>query len=143
MAGVFKSTDAGATWTAANAGLTNLGINALAVNPATPTTLYAGTGDGVFKSTDSGETWAAASAGSRTRRLALAINPAAPDTLYAGTGGAGVFRSTDGGTHGPRSARACPASTLRTTPEVLVSSLALDPTGVTTSMPASLSACGS
>ena len=33
---------------------------ALAINPATPSTLYAGTEDGVFKSTDSGGTWVAA-----------------------------------------------------------------------------------
>ncbi len=41
--GVFKSTDSGGTWTAANTGLTNLTVYALAINPATPATLYAGT----------------------------------------------------------------------------------------------------
>ncbi len=52
--GVFKSTDSGATWAAANTGLTNWVVQALAVDP-TAATLYAGTGgDGVFKSTDSG-----------------------------------------------------------------------------------------
>src|SRR5207249_6495890 len=35
-------------------------INALAIDPQTPTTLYAGTsGDGVFKSTDGGGNWSA------------------------------------------------------------------------------------
>jgi hypothetical protein len=38
--GVFKSTDGGANWSAANSGLTNLSIYSLAINP---TMLYAGT----------------------------------------------------------------------------------------------------
>jgi photosystem II stability/assembly factor-like uncharacterized protein len=47
-AGVFKSTDGGGSWTADNAGLTNLYVLALAVNPSAGT-LYAGTaGGGVF-----------------------------------------------------------------------------------------------
>ena len=46
--GVFKSTDAGGTWSALNTGLTDLAVNALAIDPLTPTTLYAGTGTGVF-----------------------------------------------------------------------------------------------
>ena len=46
---MFKSTDGGATWNALNAGLTNPVVTALAIDPAMPTTLYAGTiGDGVF-----------------------------------------------------------------------------------------------
>src|SRR5687768_8870098 len=43
--GVFHSTDGGGSWTAINAGLTNLFISALAMTPAT---LYAGTGASVF-----------------------------------------------------------------------------------------------
>ena len=41
--GVFKSTDSGGTWTAANRGLTNPNVKALAIDPSTPATLYAGT----------------------------------------------------------------------------------------------------
>jgi hypothetical protein len=75
---------------------------ALAINPTTPATLYAGTYDGVFKSTDSGGTWAAVNTGLTTLQVgALAINPTTPATLYAGTGGmydgGGVFKSTDSG----------------------------------------------
>ena len=62
--GVFKSTDSGGTWTAANTGLTSRSVYALAIDPTSPATLYAGThGGGVFKSTDSGGTWAAANTG--------------------------------------------------------------------------------
>ncbi len=74
-------------------------INALAIDPQTPTTLYAGTsGDGVFKSTDGGTTWRAVNTGLDPRRccFALAIDPQTPTTLYASTDG-GVFKSTDGG----------------------------------------------
>ena len=52
--GVFKSTDAGGSWTAMNTGLTYHFVGALAINPSTPTTLYAGTADGVFDIEQSG-----------------------------------------------------------------------------------------
>jgi len=51
---VFKSTDAGGSWTAMNTGLSNTNVQALAINPSTPTTLYAGTADGVFDIEQSG-----------------------------------------------------------------------------------------
>ncbi|HEX7605635.1 MAG TPA: hypothetical protein VF348_02920, partial [Usitatibacter sp.] len=72
-------------------------IFALAINPSTPSTLYAGTdGGGVFKSTDSGGTWAAANTGLTNLTVqALAIDPSTSSTLYAGTDGGGVFKSTD------------------------------------------------
>jgi photosystem II stability/assembly factor-like uncharacterized protein len=97
--GIFKSTDAGGTWSAVNTGLTSPNVRALAINPTTPATLYAGTvfGLGVFKSTDSGATWTVANTGLTSHYVdSLAINPATPTTVYAGTDG-GVFRSTDAG----------------------------------------------
>jgi photosystem II stability/assembly factor-like uncharacterized protein len=74
-------------------------VNALAINPANPATLYAGTyGGGVIKSTDSAGTWAAANTGLTNLTIqALAINPSTPATLYAGTADGGVFKSTDSG----------------------------------------------
>ncbi len=69
-------------------------INALAIDPITPTTLYAGSFvSGVFKSTDGGQHWTELI---RLCVFALAIDPATPTTLYAGTCG-GVFKSTDAG----------------------------------------------
>src|SRR3989454_550397 len=55
--GVFKSTDGGASWNAI--GLTGVGgVLTLAIDPLTPTTLYAGTGiSGVHKSTNGGLSW--------------------------------------------------------------------------------------
>ncbi len=70
---------------------------ALAIDPATPTPLYAGTYfGGVFKSTTAGRSWFNIGL-APTYVVALAIDPVTPTTLYAGTGAGGVFQSTDGG----------------------------------------------
>ena len=90
---MFKSTDGGGKWDAVNTGLTATNVLALAVDPATPATLYAGTdGGGVFKSTNGGGNWRAFNTGlTDTSVNALAIDSATPSTLYAGTDGGGVF----------------------------------------------------
>ncbi len=74
-------------------------INALAIDPTTPTILYAGTdGNGVFKSTNGGENWNAVNTGLTNADVrALAIDPKKPTTLYAGTWEGGVFKSVNGG----------------------------------------------
>jgi hypothetical protein len=70
-------------------------IDDLAIDPRTPSSLYAGTSDGVFKSSDSGGTWSAAKTGLPTGQVrSLAIDPVTPTILYAGTN-AGVFKSSD------------------------------------------------
>ena len=89
---MFKSTNGGANWGAINAGLTYKNVIALAIDPVTPTTLYAGTYvGGVFKSTNGGATWRTADAGlASTTVSALAIDSATPATVYAGTNDRGV-----------------------------------------------------
>jgi hypothetical protein len=76
-------------------------ITAVAIDPQTPTTLYAGTPDrGVFKSVDAGATWILTGL-IGIRVTSLAIDPRNPSTVYAGTQGGGVFRfksADDGGT---------------------------------------------
>jgi len=71
----------------------------LAIDPVTPTTVYAGTyGAGVFKSVSGGESWTAANTDLTTTVVfALAIDPVTPATVYAGTRGGGVFKSINGG----------------------------------------------
>jgi photosystem II stability/assembly factor-like uncharacterized protein len=75
-------------------------VRALAVDPVTPSTVYAATdGGGVFKSADGGGSWTAINAGlsSGSTVMALAVDPVTPSTVYAGTNGGGVLRSDDGG----------------------------------------------
>jgi hypothetical protein len=62
--GIFKSTDAGANWSATGPVPTQ-GITTLAIAPQTPGTLYACShdGDGVFKTIDGGTTWNALNSG--------------------------------------------------------------------------------
>jgi photosystem II stability/assembly factor-like uncharacterized protein len=64
----------------------------LAMDPLTPTILYAGiAGGGVFKTADGGLTWSAIDSGLRSLViLALAVGPLTPTTIYAGTA-VGVF----------------------------------------------------
>jgi hypothetical protein len=72
-------------------------VYALAIDPTTPSTVYAGTYyGGVFKSTNGGGAWSAVNTGLSSYSVsALAIDPTTPSTLYAGTSG-GVFKSTNG-----------------------------------------------
>ena len=67
---MFKSTNGGASWSAANTGLTDtLCYTPWRSIPATPTTLYAGTyGGGVFKSTNGGANWSAVNTGLTSHR---------------------------------------------------------------------------
>jgi len=101
--GVFKSTDAGGTWS----GINTAGhcVGNLRFDPRTPATLYARYNSaayspvhptGVLKTTDEGATWSALGPKSG-EVLALAIDPETPTTLYAGLREDGVFKSTDGG----------------------------------------------
>lgn len=92
-AGIFKSLNGGAIWTAALTQPTNLDIRALAFGDSS--TLYAAThGDGVFKSTDAGLNWTACS-GQPSNTLLLSLVVDALGTIYVGSE-AGVFKSTNG-----------------------------------------------
>jgi hypothetical protein len=72
-------------------------VTALAIDPTTPATLYAGTYGGVFKSANSGGTWAGVNTGLAYLDVrSLAIDPTTPTTLYVGTQW-GAFRSTNSG----------------------------------------------
>lgn len=98
-AGVFLSTDDGATWSSVNAGLSNSDITALAESGDTD--LFAGTwGGGVYYSTNNGTSWTAANTGltnGTVSALAIASNGAGGTNLFAGTSGGGIFLSTNNG----------------------------------------------
>jgi hypothetical protein len=90
---LFKSTEAGGTWSAINTGLAYPSITTLAIDPTMPQTIYAVIhGGGMFKSTDAGGSWSALNTGLINIAISvLAIDPKSPLTIYAGTVGAGVW----------------------------------------------------
>ena len=93
--GLFRSANAGASWTASNRGLRSWNVLALALDPASPGTLYAGTAAAIYKSSDAGQSWNELQANLYVS--AIAVDPRATSTLYAATH-MGVIKSTDGGT---------------------------------------------
>lgn len=97
--GLFRSSDAGASWSAINDGLTNVMVTDVAVDPVTTSNVYAVTRypGGVFKSTDSGRSW------SLVRYLppegqegVVAIDPADPRIVFVANT-FGLLKSVDGG----------------------------------------------
>ncbi len=114
--GVWKSTDAGATWQARSTGLDDAAIGAIAISASNPKAIYVGSGhpeprydiqsgNGVYKSTDGGEHWQYAGLRETKHIGAILIDQKNPDVVLVGALGhwfgpnpeRGVFRSTDGG----------------------------------------------
>ncbi len=112
--GVFKSTDGGATWNAAGAGLPVSqpgyfanGVAALAIDPKNPATLYAATGlsvsagGGLFKSTDGAMSWSPVNSGLAGIVDAPVIDPRNSNSLYLAYPAADfkgpILKSADGG----------------------------------------------
>jgi hypothetical protein len=98
--GIFKTTSSGANWSAINSGLFGLTVQAIAVDPTSSSTVYAGTTNGVFKSNDGGANWLPSSLGMANLSIfavAVAIDPTSHTTLYAGTTGGGTYKSVDAG----------------------------------------------
>src|ERR1700724_1191234 len=94
--GVQRSDDGGATWRPASFGISNPVVNALAVDPAHPDTVYAGTQVGFFRSSDGGEHWQTSSTVNGLNVHTIAVDPAHPRVLYVGTA-MGIYRSDNGG----------------------------------------------
>jgi len=99
---VIKSVTAGSTWThtpeSPNLG-DNLNGSTLAIDPTTPSTLYAG-GNGtpnVGRSSTSGASWTSAQIPGGGSVRSLSIDPKNGAILFASTRDKGVFRSLDSG----------------------------------------------
>jgi photosystem II stability/assembly factor-like uncharacterized protein len=94
---IAKSTNGGENWSMIDADLRD--ISSFAIDPLTPTTLYAGTWTQLHKSTDGGRTWNELDFGlDRYHQvMALAIDPTSPATVYAALRDKDIFKSTDGG----------------------------------------------
>jgi photosystem II stability/assembly factor-like uncharacterized protein len=98
--GVYRSTDHGLTWSAANAGLLDMSVLSIAMSPAFADDGIAllGAQSGLFLSTTGGRSWCDLNfPDTGAAAVSVAISPAGP--LFAGTEGAGLFRSQDGGAH--------------------------------------------
>ena len=116
--GVWKTTDAGRTFTPTFDDQPVQAIGALAVAPSNPRIVWAGTGeawairdsdvmgDGIYKSTDAGISWKNAGLPESGRIGRIIIHPANPDIVFACVLGRvtgpqeerGVYRTVDGGT---------------------------------------------
>jgi photosystem II stability/assembly factor-like uncharacterized protein len=118
--GVYKSTNAGRTWT--NVGLKETGrISRVVVHPTDTNTVYVGSlghahgpqkERGIYKTTDGGKTWEQVFfVNENTGCADLSVNPKNPDEIFAamwqvevktwqlksGGEGSGIYRSRDGG----------------------------------------------
>ncbi len=114
--GVWKTTDAGTTWTPITDSTDIRSVGAIAAAPSDPNVIYVGTGeacirgdisygDGMYKSTDAGKNWTHIGL-TDTRHIGrIAVDPTNADiALVAALGHAfgpneerGIFRTTDGG----------------------------------------------
>jgi photosystem II stability/assembly factor-like uncharacterized protein len=115
--GVWKTLDAGHTWTNISDGQIPLGsMGAIEVSLPNPNIVYVGTGSskirsnvsigrGIYKSTDAGKTWTFSGLRDVGQIATVRVHPTNPDLVYVAALGnpfvdtpeRGVFRSTDGG----------------------------------------------
>jgi len=97
--GIYKSTDAGATWThVALASAVGTRCSQISIDPTLSNIVYMAGNLGVFKSIDAGVTWINTNSGANAN--CIFIDPINTLVLFASTGGsnAGAIRkSTDGG----------------------------------------------
>jgi len=94
-AGVYKSTDGGATWnTIASSPFIGVGFFDLVIDPKTPSTMYAGTTRGFFKSTNSGASWSLKKSGNCWD---ISVHPQGGDVEILAAFATGLFESGNGG----------------------------------------------
>src|SRR5439155_11460326 len=97
---VFKSSDGGASWSAAQNGLAGVYVNTLVIDPGDHSILYAASMNGLFKSTDAGANWRIVPGGVADI-FDLVIAASNPRIMYASAYGSDydtmVFKSEDGG----------------------------------------------
>jgi len=112
IGGIWKTTNAGVTWTPIFDQFTNVdSIGAIQVAPSDPNIIYAGTGDsvqgpagdGMYKSIDAGKTWTHIGLEETTKINKMVVDPKDPNIVIVSTqgdaqrNGRGIYRTTDGG----------------------------------------------
>ncbi|MBY0512682.1 MAG: hypothetical protein K2P78_02075, partial [Gemmataceae bacterium] len=114
--GVWKTTNAGTTWTPVFDGEGSYSIGCVVLDPTNPNVVWVGTGennsqrsvgygDGVYKSTDGGRTWANVGLKQSEHVAKIHVDPKNPDTVYVAAqgplwsagGDRGLYKTTDGG----------------------------------------------
>ncbi len=114
--GVFKTDNAGTTWTPVFDDQPSLSIGDIAVAESDPDVVWVGTGEanifrasmpgiGAFKSVDAGKTWTRMGLENTSTIGRIVIHPSNPDVVYVAATGhewtnnpdRGVFKTTDGG----------------------------------------------
>lgn len=114
--GVWRTENAGTTWTPLFDAQPVYSIGTLALDPSNPDVVWVGTGenvggrhvawgDGIYRSADGGSTWENMGLGGTERISEIIIHPDDPDTiwvaaqgpLWSGGGERGLFKTTDGG----------------------------------------------
>ncbi len=125
--GIWKTTDAGATWQWLTLTLPNMATTTLAMAASNHNILYAGTGEGfgnldgiagtgVFKSIDRGVNWTfLANSTSLSDINRLAIDPSDANIVLAATN-TGIYRSIDGGANWTKVYNGLGVQDLRATP---------------------------
>jgi uncharacterized protein (TIGR03437 family) len=103
---VFKSTDAGQSWTAVilpgvGVGSGTQAVHWLCIDPVATSTIYVEASNKVLRSTDGGATWTdlamLATAAGIGGVLGIAVDPKTSGVLYATSSGGGINKSTDFG----------------------------------------------
>ena len=97
---VTISQDGGGSWVPSHAGFLSKSARAVAVDPADPSRVYAGSfpAGGLFKSLDGGTSWQRRTFGSAAIYVwQPAVDPIEPRVVYAGTQGDGLWKSIDYG----------------------------------------------
>jgi photosystem II stability/assembly factor-like uncharacterized protein len=99
---IYKTRDGGQTWTNLSHGMSHSRVISMAIDPAYPATVYAGTkGDAVYKSYDGGQRWVSQRAGLDDVTISSVVNqfvfdPADNTHLFAATT-MGVFETRNAG----------------------------------------------
>ncbi len=102
-AGAFRSDNRGETWQDASEGFGHPAVRALAIDPAHPQVLWAGTSsftalEGMFRTDDGAAHWTFRSRGlSALTTEEVEVDPHHPGTLFAALGHGGLARSRDHG----------------------------------------------
>ena len=95
IAGMFKTTDHGASWSPVGWG--PLTTYAIAVDPVAPATVFAADWSSIFRSSDGGVTWSLVASFPNHGVYGIAVDPTTHTNVFAAVYDVGVVKSIDGG----------------------------------------------